>query len=172
VIAQWQRVLAGLAFVSDRLNRLFVGISMIATVAASVVLTSSVFLRYALHAPTDWQDEVSVFLLVFMTFGASGWVQQHRGHVAIEAVASLLSPRVNAWRLWVADLIVLLFCGFFTDKAWSMVMEAWSEGMTTSSDWAPPLWFPYGLMAVGVSSLLLQVAVQVLSGPRQPLGAT
>ena len=165
-MTRWPDFVARLEHFCGRLNLLFARLSMLATVLASMVLTSSVVLRYVLHVPTDWQDEVAVFLLVFMTFGASAWVQQRRGHIAIDAGASLLTPQVNAWRIWSGDLFVLAFCSFFAVKSWVMVHEAWAEGMTTSSDWAPPLWFPYGLMALGASLLVLQVLVQVLAGPK------
>lgn len=141
-------------------------LSMAAMVGACVVLTGSVVLRYALHAPTDWQDEVAVFLLVFATFGSSAWVQAQRGHIGIEALAGRLPPRAERLRARLCDMVALGFCGFFTWKSWALVHEAWSENMTTSSDWAPPLWFPYGLMATGMSLLVLQLLVQALGGPR------
>jgi TRAP-type C4-dicarboxylate transport system permease small subunit len=148
-----------------RANAAMLLLSSVAMVAACMVLTLSVAMRYFLHAPTDWQDEVAVFLLVFVTFGSSAWVQAQRGHVAIEAVAGWLPPGIDRVRAWLCDLVSLAFCGFFAWKSWLLVQEAWSEGMTTSSDWAPPLWFPYGLMAGGMSLLVLQLVLQVLAGP-------
>jgi TRAP-type C4-dicarboxylate transport system permease small subunit len=157
----------------DRLLALMAGInkaalllSMVAMVAACLVLTSSVVLRYFFHAPTDWQDEAAVFLLVFVTFGSSAWVQQQRGHLGIEAVADLLPEHLNRLRWRVCDIASLAFCAFFSWKSWAMVREAWVEGMTTSTAWAPPLWFPYGLMATGMSLLTAQLLLQVLRGPR------
>ena len=38
-----------------RLNRLMVGIGMVAALGAALVLTSSVISRYVMHASTDWQ---------------------------------------------------------------------------------------------------------------------
>jgi TRAP-type C4-dicarboxylate transport system permease small subunit len=50
------------------INRLFAAVSIAAMLAAAAVLTSSVATRYFLKLPTDWQDELSVFLLVGATF--------------------------------------------------------------------------------------------------------
>src|SRR4051794_8047877 len=50
----WLRPLAAVLHVA---NRIVVGLGMIALLAASVVLTSSVVSRYFLKASTDWQDE-------------------------------------------------------------------------------------------------------------------
>ena len=40
---------------------------MIAMVVTALLLTYSVISRYFFHAPTDWQDEMSVFMLVGVT---------------------------------------------------------------------------------------------------------
>jgi TRAP-type C4-dicarboxylate transport system permease small subunit len=83
-----------LAFV----NRAIVLLSSIALIIASLVLTYSVASRYFLHLSTDWQDELSVFLIVGAVFMSSAAIQERRGHVAIEAITGLLPARVNRVR--------------------------------------------------------------------------
>jgi TRAP-type C4-dicarboxylate transport system permease small subunit len=89
-------------------------------------------------------------------------VQSLRGHVGIEAIASLLSARVNRVRAMLVDIVSTFFCIFFSWKSWTLFHEAWVEGQTTSSSFAPPLWIPYSLMAVGMSLLALQLLLQSL----------
>jgi TRAP-type C4-dicarboxylate transport system permease small subunit len=141
-------------------NRGVMVLGMIALLAAAFILSSSVVTRYFLHASTDWQDEASVFCLVGATFLCSAFVQAIRGHVGIEAVSSLLSPRVNRVRIAIVDIGCLAFCIFFAWKSCTLLHEAWSEGQTTSSSWAPPLWIPYLLMTLGMILLSVQLAVQ------------
>jgi len=142
-------------------NRAMVVLGMCALVVASLVLTYSVVSRYLVRASTDWQDEAAVFCLVGATFLCGAFVQSVRGHVGIEAMAGLLPDRVNAVRLLLVDLLCSVFCSFFAWKSWVLFHEAWVEGQTTSSSWAPPLWIPYGLMAAGMSLLALQLLVQL-----------
>jgi len=137
-------------------------LAMLALLAAAVVLTLSVLLRYFLHVPTDWQDEASVFLIVGATFMTGAYVQSYRGHVGIEALAALLPPRVNRWRAILADVISFAFCAFFSWKSWTLLREAVVDHQTTSSTWAPPLWIPYVLMAAGMTLLSLQILLQIL----------
>jgi TRAP-type C4-dicarboxylate transport system permease small subunit len=134
---------------------------MCAMVLTALVLTYAVVSRYFFKAPTDWQDEASVFMLVGVTFSCAAWVQASRGHIGIEALASVLPPRVNAARLFVVDLLSCLFCGFFAWKSWTLFHEAWVDGQTTSSTFAPPLWIPYSMMAAGMTLLTLQIMVQL-----------
>lgn len=144
----------------DRLNRGLMLVSMIALVLTAFVLTYSVVSRYFFHAPTDWQDEASVFMLVGVTFFCTAFVQSHRGHIGIEAIASLLPRRVNAARLLLVDVLSAVFCAFFAWKSWTLFHEAWVDGQTTSSTFAPPLWIPYSMMAAGMTLLALQIVLQ------------
>ena len=144
-----------------QVNRLMLGIGMVAALVAALVLTSSVVSRYVLHASTDWQDETAVFCLVGATFLCAAYVQSMRGHVGIEALVTILPAGVDRFRQVLVDLVSLAFCAFFAWKSWTLFHEAWVDGQTTSSSWAPPLAIPYGLMTVGMTLLCLQLAMQV-----------
>lgn len=155
--------LATFSLLLDRFNRMLLKMSMAAMILTALVLTYSVVSRYFFNVPTDWQDEASVFMLVGVTFFSCAYVQSFRGHIGIEALSVLLSPRVNAARQVVVDVVSFLFCTFFSWKSWTLFHEAWADGMTTSSTFAPPLWIPYGIMAFGMTLLTLQILVQVLA---------
>ncbi|HSV18248.1 MAG TPA: TRAP transporter small permease [Casimicrobiaceae bacterium] len=135
---------------------------MVALLVASLVLTYSVFSRYLFKAATDWQDEVAVFCIVGAVFMAGAWVQAQRGHIGIEAVSSLLPPRAERVRVLVVDVMSLAFCAFFAWKSWTLFGEAWRDHMTTSSTFSPPLTIPYGLMATGMTLLVLQLLLQAI----------
>jgi TRAP-type C4-dicarboxylate transport system permease small subunit len=142
-------------------NKLMALFGMVALLVASFVLTYSVFSRYLFKAGTDWQDEVAVFCIVGAVFLAGAWVQAQRGHIGIEAVASILPPSVDRIRIVIVDLLTLAFCAFFAWKSWTLFHEAWVDKMTTSSTFSPPLTIPYGLMALGMTLLVAQVALQL-----------
>src|ERR1700730_5518582 len=160
-----------LARVLASVNRLIEILSPGALVPAACVLTYSVASRYFLHFSTDWQDELSVFLIVGSVFMSAAAIQARRGHVAIEAIVGLLPPRVNAFRQWLVDVASLVFCCYFAWKSWTLLDEAWVENFHSGSTWGPPLWIPYSLMAVGMTLLGLQLLLQVaapLRGRRAP----
>jgi TRAP-type C4-dicarboxylate transport system permease small subunit len=64
-------------------------------------------------------------------------------------------------RLFLVDVASLAFCAFFSWKSWTLLHEALVEGQTTATSWAPPLWIPYGTMALGMSMLCVQIALQL-----------
>lgn len=142
-------------------NRLVVVACALAVVAAGAVLTHEAVVRYVFQLSADWQDEMAVFLLVGATFLSAAWVQARRGHVAIDAIAELLPPAVEKLRRLLADVASFGFCAFFSWKSWALFHEAWEDGMVTHSAWAPPLWIPYSMMAVGMSLLAVQILLQI-----------
>ena len=155
-------LLGGLQTVVGLLNGLLAVFSAIAIVAAGVVLTWEVAGRYFFNIASDWQDELSTFLLIGATFASAAWVQARRGHVGIDALAAILPPAADRVRRWIADLLSLLFVTFFAWKCWALLLEAIDDGQTTPSSWGPPLWIPYSCMAVGMSLLAVQLLLQVL----------
>src|SRR6201997_4189105 len=143
-------------------NSIIVVLAAIALIAACIILSYSVLGRALFHSPNYWQDEAAVFLLVGATFMTSAYVQQQRGHIGIEAFVGLLSPTVNRVRLWLVDVASLLFCAFFAWKSWTLAHEAYSDGQVSNSMWSPTLAIPYGLMALGMTLLCLQILLQII----------
>jgi len=143
-------------------NNVIVVLSAIALIAACLILSYSVLTRSVFHSATYWQDEAAVFLLVGATFMTAAYVQSQRGHIGIEAFVGLLSPGVNAVRLWLIDVASFIFCGFFAWKSWTLTHEAWIDGQVSNSMWSPPLAIPYALMAAGMTLLCVQILLQIL----------
>ncbi|VVE82755.1 TRAP transporter small permease [Pandoraea sputorum] len=166
------RALRRLDALLQGVSRLLMVVCMFALVGAALVLSYSVFARHVLKLATDWQDEAAVFLLVGATFVSAAHVQHLRGHIGIEAITTLLSPRVNRVRRWFVDILTLLFCAFFAWKSWTLFWEAYVDGQTSSSTWGPPLAIPYGLMAFGMTLLTVQLLLQVAIGACEMRGTT
>jgi len=150
-----------------RINQAVVIASSVALIIASIVLTYSVASRYFLHLSTDWQDELSVFLIVGSVFMSAAAVQARRGHVAIEAFVGLLSPRANRVRQFLVDVASFAFCSFFAWKSWALLAEAVTENYHSQSTWAPPLWIPYSLMTAGMVLLSVQLLLQIIAQLRR-----
>lgn len=155
-------VLGNIQWVMNGLNGLMAVLSSLAIAGAGLVLTWEVAGRYFFSIPSDWQDELSTFLLIGATFASAAWIQARRGHVAIDALAAILPPRVDAVRRVVADVLSFLFVTFFAWKSVTLLMEALADGQTTPSAWGPPLWIPYSCMAAGMTLLAVQLLLQVL----------
>ena len=145
-----------------RANAFFGLVGGLLIVVSCVAISYEVMSRYYLKAPHTWSLEFNIFLLVAATFLAAGFTQTHRGHVGTEVLESVMSPRWNRLRMLTGDILSLVLCAFIGVKVWQYAWQAWSEGWTTDSVWAPHLWIPYSLMGAGLTLITAEYVVQVV----------
>jgi C4-dicarboxylate transporter, DctM subunit len=145
----------------ERANEVLYKISAVALIAAAFVVTFGVVKGHILGEAALWQDEVMIFLVAGAVFLSAAHVQRERGHIGIEVLSGVLSPRANRIRQLVIDTLVCVFCVFFAWKSGTLLGEAIQEGQTSHSVWGPPMWIPYSLLTFGMGMLALQVAMQL-----------
>jgi TRAP-type C4-dicarboxylate transport system permease small subunit len=143
-------------------NALIVLVGGLLILASCIAISNEVVWRYFLRAPHTWSLELNIFLLIAATFLAAGGTQAVRGHVGTEVLQAFMPARWNRRRILAGDILSLWLCAFIAVKIWAYAWQAWSEGWTTDSVWAPKLWIPYGLMALGMTLLAIEYVVQVV----------
>ena len=103
----------GLLAIVSRVNELvgkigkYCGLTLIG--AMTLVILYQVFMRYVLNDPPTWSEEVSRFMMVWMTFLVAPIAYRHGMNVAIETLSRFLTGRVQAALQLVLNALILYF---------------------------------------------------------------
>src|SRR3978361_1447383 len=99
--------------------------------AAMVVLVfSNVVLRYAFNSGIATSEELSRWLLVWLTFlGAIVALRQH-GHIGVDTLVRALPPR-GKFLCFVASYLLMLYAD------WLLTLGSWKQAVLTLGDTAP-----------------------------------
>jgi TRAP-type C4-dicarboxylate transport system permease small subunit len=92
--------------VAKVVTKLFEYAVVLAMAGVTVILFVNVFLRYVLHSPFSWAEEISVLLLVWIVFLGAGLVQSRNDHVAITYLFDPLPRRGKRLFLIFGNLVV------------------------------------------------------------------
>lgn len=121
------------------------------------------------HLPVEsvpWTGEISRFALVWLTFSVAGVLVTRRGHITLEVVDLLPSPRMIRAVQVFALLVVASTAGGLSVEAWTLVqtqgiLRSPVLGMSMALVYIPVL---IGMISTVIRSLILAVDV-ALHGP-------
>lgn len=137
--------------------------------AAVLVVCQMVVWRYALSASTVWQTEFVTYSIVASTFLGAPYVLRTGGHVNVDLLPLFLRGRPRRLLLALAHLLGLAFCLVLFWQTARYWWEAWSEGWTTQTVWALPLWIPLLPLPLSFALLTLEyLGLLLLPTPTPP----
>lgn len=154
------RMIDGLTMVSGY-------VSALAILAATLIIVEQVLVRYVLRAPTIWQVEIAVYLLIAATFLGAPYGLRQNAHINIEMIIILFPQRVRKRLEILTSFLALLFCLFLTWRGWVMWWEAFEGGWKSSSLLSVPLVYPYALLPLGMTLTSLQYIIQLMDFMRE-----
>lgn len=138
------------------------GMLAVALLASSVlVICQMVFVRYVLGQSTIWQTEYAIYSVVAATFIGSAYVLMLKGHVRIDLLPMVVSPRVRFVLEAISGGLSLAFCALLAYSGWTYFYEAWDLGWRTASVWRLPLWIPLLPLPLGIGLLCLQYIAEL-----------
>ena len=139
-------------------------LSAIALVLATLAMMHGVLTRYLLGRPTVWQTEVSVYLLVFVTFVGAAYGLKHHAHVGVDLLVERLPVRGRlVMRLFTAVLsLIVVMAVIWT--AYGTWWEAVEGGFRSPTSLRAPLAVAYGILPLGMLLVAFQYIAFVIEG--------
>lgn len=130
-------------------------------IAAILVVTQMVFVRYVLKGSTIWQTEFVTYALMASTFLGSPYVLLVKGHVNVDLLMGEVGSRRRCLLDIAAHTVSLAFCLLLAWSAMAYLREAILGGWTTETVWALPLWIPLLPLPVGIGLLSAQYLADI-----------
>ena len=133
-----------------RLNRWLV---IIILAAMAMMVFANVALRFLTDESILWVEEVSRYLMIWLTFFGAGLVLRYGGHIGIDTLQDSFPRQATAIR-W---LIFLLLLGFFGFMVWIGTRYATLTWGQTTPVMQIPVGVVYLAMPVGFALLIVHL---------------
>lgn len=113
--------------------------------------------RYVFNHPFSWTEEFARFAFIWMSYLSAWLAWRHRAHIALDAVAYVPAPRLQAVSARLVEALVLAFC------LYTLWTNARLIGVAANQPSAI-LRVPMGWIYAGYSAMALMVALDVVMG--------
>jgi len=137
-------------------------ISMFLVVIFAAFMFIEVVFRYGFNSPTVWATESTGLAFGVYILVCSGYVLLVRGHVTMDAVYNLLSPRKRAIMDIATVGFFFLFAGVLLWKGIPGAIRAVVLGEHSQSAWGAPTWPTKVAIPLGALLILLQGVAKLI----------
>ncbi len=149
----------------SRLSHFSCIIGAVLMALAGVMLTYEVCARYFFVKPTIWAAELSQLCLIWGCMLAMAHLLQIRQHITVNAVTSLLSPKLQKYAAGFALLMIIAMAFPVLVYGWSIFHDSFQRGRTTGSLLDLPVWVSELAIPVGFALLIMQAVVELCRLP-------
>ncbi|MFO0293410.1 MAG: TRAP transporter small permease [Rhodospirillales bacterium] len=135
-----------------------------ALLAAFVVMSIQIFLRYVLNDSLIWSEEAARYLLIAIAFLGCATGCRKACHIRIDVIDLVLPPRSRRTLSLAVDAIVLFYVAYV---AWLAIEIIPILGRQPSTAMRMPMWIAYGVIALGFALAALRIVLARLPGARR-----
>ena len=137
-------------------------LSAISLVAATLITTHAVVVRYFLKQPTVWQTETTVYLLMIVTFVGGAYGLKHHAHVGVDLLVDAVPQR----RQLVVRIVTAVLCvGVVLVVFWTSAQnwyEAYLFDHRSATAFRFPLWIAYAILPLGMLLIAVQYVAMII----------
>lgn len=146
------------------LDVVIAGLAFLALVALTFV---GVFRRYLFNSPILWQEEVQVWLFLWIVFFGGSAAFRSRSHIAIEMVVEMFPRRVQRVLEVLVYFLVIVVLAFLAQYSWMLVQQFITMRKATSV-----LKIPNAFISIAIPvGCVLMIVNQILTAFQKPSGS-
>lgn len=135
--------------ISDAIASFEKKLAMVLMFAMAVVVILAVFFRYVLNSPLVWAGEISIFLLVAITFLGGSLGLKYKAQASVTIILEFIPEHVKRWVLILGHVFMLIFMFVFLFYSFKWILSP-NVAVQKSSAMLLPMWIPYSTVPIGL----------------------
>lgn len=128
--------------------------------------------RYGFNSPTDWNQELVVYLCIPLYIVGGGYIHSLKGHVSVDVLYIRMTPRAKAIIDLVTVPLLLVFSGVLLWFGADWARESIIRGETSGTSWEIPIFPVRLLIPLSALILLLQAFAKIVRDLKIAIGGT
>jgi C4-dicarboxylate transporter, DctQ subunit len=124
-------------------------LAIILMFAMAMIVAAAVVFRYVFNNPLFWAGEVSIFLLIYITFIGGSLGLKYKTQASVTLITDYLPEKINKWVAVLAHIFMLLFMAILLFYCFTWITSS-SVAIQRSSAILLPMWIPYAILPFGL----------------------
>ena len=153
----------------DRLNSVMAWIAALAIIFMMFAISYAVMMRYVWNRPVPWIVEISSYLMLYITFLGTAWLQRKGGHVEVDLFTGRLKPRVRAAFKTITSLGGAVVGFILAWKGSLVTVDYFQRDVTAIGILNTPQFLLMGIIPIGGFLLLVEFLLQARQQARLAL---
>jgi len=156
----------------DRINSVMAWIAALAIIFMMFAISYAVIMRYVWNKPVPWIVEISSYLMLYITFLGTAWLQRKGGHVEVDLFTGRLKPRVRAAFKTITSLGGAVVGFILAWKGSLVTVDYFQRDVTAIGILNTPQFLLMGIIPIGGFLLLVEFLLQARQQARLALKET
>lgn len=137
-------------YISDIIASFEKKLAMILMFAMAVVVFIGVLFRYALNVPLFWAGEVSIFLLIYITFIGGSLGLKYKMQASVSILTDYFPEKAKKVVFIFGHIFMLIFMAIILFYSFKWISSP-NVAFQKSSALLLPMWIPYSILPIGIS---------------------
>jgi C4-dicarboxylate transporter, DctQ subunit len=148
-------------FISDIIASFEKKLAMVLMFAMAVVVSTGVIFRYFFHEPLFWAGEVSIFLLIYITFLGGSLGLKYKMQASVTIFIDYLPEKMKRIVLIIGHIFILMFMAIILFYCFKWISSP-NVAFQRSSALLLPMWIPYSILPMGLTFATIHILNNLL----------
>jgi len=144
----------GLRRISDYTNKISVILVVFFTLAMTIIVLVQVYFRFILNNALSWPEEISRYLMIWMTFLGSGIACKSGEHIGVSFIRNKIQKKYQFFIQFIINCCILLFLAFCIWKGillFKFTFDQVSPAARIRMSW------PYASVPIGCTIMFIHI---------------